>query len=82
MTISSSQSKFPPSRVSFSINLNSKDPSPIYETSLVSVFVLVIFISILVTAGQTDNKNKSLKIENENNSTKLLFPAVIFFFYF
>ena len=41
MVISASQRQFQPSRVSFYINLNSRDPSPIYETSMVRDLLLV-----------------------------------------
>ena len=35
----------------FLYKLNSRDPSPIYETSAASVFELLFSFSILVTAG-------------------------------
>ena len=63
MKISLSQRWFQLSRVSFYLNLNSRDPSPIYETSVVKVFVL--FFSFSSFSGQ-----RPLKIENENNSMK------------
>ena len=61
--ISSSQRYFQPSRVSFNINLNSRVPSSIYETSAVRVSVLLFSFSIF-------SDWQSLKIENQNNSMK------------
>ena len=43
------------------LNMNSWDPSPIYVTSAVRVFLLLISLSIF-------SDRRSLKIENENNS--------------
>ena len=57
--ISSNQRKFLPSRICFYISLNSSDPCNICETS-VSVFVLMFSFS--------NFSDRSLKIENENNS--------------
>ena len=64
MEISSCQRQFQPSRVSFCIDLNSKDPSPIYKSTAVRVFILLFSFSIFSDCW-------SLKIENENNNTKI-----------
>ena len=64
MKTNSIQRWFQPSRVSIYIHLNSRDPSPIYETSVVSVFVLLFSFSIF-------SDHRSLKIGNENNSIKI-----------
>ena len=74
MKTNSIQRWFQPSTVSIYIHLNSRDPSPIYETSVVSVFELLFSFSIF-------SDHRSLKIENENNSIKifvLLFSCSIF----
>ena len=60
MKISLSQRLFQPSRVSFYLNLNSRDPSLIYA---VRIFMLLFSFSIFSDC-------QSLKIENENNSKK------------
>ena len=51
----------PAIQVSFYINMNPRDPSPIYETSAVRVFVLLFSFSIF-------SDRRSLKIKKENNT--------------
>ena len=61
MKTNSSQRLFQPSKVSFYINLNSRDSSPIHETSAIRTSVLLFSFSIF-------RDRRSLKIENENKS--------------
>ena len=62
MKISWGERLFQPSRISFYINRDSRNPITIYETSAVRVFM---FISIFYLSDRW-----SLKKENDNNSMK------------
>ena len=83
MKISFSQSRskqVPAIQGSFGINLNCRDPCPIYETSVVRVFVCVcvcfcfccFFFVFFFPSFSIFSDRRSLKIEDENSNMETM----------
>ena len=73
MKISFTQRWFQPSKVSFHINLNSRGPCHIFETSAVIVFVLLFSFSIFSERQSlnTENEKKKKKKKHANMDAKI-----------